>query len=66
MVIISSEEFAKKLKAKIQEDLNNSLKVDKNYSYIEDAYKIQGHVSAFKEIKIWLLAKIVYFVDYLL
>lgn len=66
MVIIYSEEFARKLINYVDIDLNNSLKVDKNYNYVIDPAIKAGFVSRFKKYLIKLLAKIVYFFDYLL
>lgn len=66
MVIIYSEEFTKKLKAKIQIDLNNSLKVDKDYNYIDDDNIEEGQVSRFIKIVTKILSKIVLFLEYLL
>lgn len=66
IVIISGEKFAAKLKDNIQVDLNNSLKVDKDYSYIEDDNIKEGEVSIFVKIITKILSKVVFFVEYLL
>lgn len=66
MLVISSEEFAFKLKENIKEDLNNSLKVDKDYSYVEDSNIIEGPVPIHKRILIFILSKITFFLEYLI
>lgn len=66
MVIISSEEFADILKGRIQVDLDKSLKVGKDYSYLDDADIEEGKVSAPKKIALNILAKISLLWDYLL
>lgn len=66
MVIITSDEFAAKLKTKIQKDLDNSLKVDKNYSYVENEKVVEAQIRPLKKKLLKILARIVYFVEYLL
>lgn len=66
MVIIKSEEFTSKLKKNIQEDLDNSLKVDKDYSYIENKELNESEIPPHKKMIIKIAAKIVYFIEYLL
>lgn len=66
MVIIYSEDFAEKLEENIQMDLNNSLKVDTNYDYIDDDNIEEGQVSRFIKIVTKILSKIVLFLEYLL
>lgn len=66
MVIIESEEFTDILKDNIQIDLDNSLIVDSDYSYIDNDNIEEGEVSPFIKIIIKLLSKIVSFLDYLL
>lgn len=66
MVIISSEEFADILKGRIQVDLDKSLEVDKDYSYLDDEDIEEGRVSGPKKILINMLSKISLLWDYLL
>ena len=66
MVVISSDEFADKLKENIQVDLDNSLEVGKDYSYIENDNIKEGEVSTFIKIVTKILSKIVFFIEYLL
>ncbi|HZK44113.1 MAG TPA: phospholipase D family protein [Syntrophomonadaceae bacterium] len=66
MVVISSKEFTRNLKEEIQVELNNSLIVDKDYSYIENEDVEEGHVSTPKKIMIFFLSKLAWFLDYLL
>lgn len=66
MVVIYSESFAKHLKENIQIDLDNSLKVGKDYQYIYNEKVKEGQVSTFKKIVIKALSKIVWFLEYLL
>lgn len=66
MVIISSKDFAEKLRKNIQEDIDNSLKVDEDYSYLENEKIKKGEVSTLKKIIAKILSKMVYFIDYLL
>lgn len=66
MVIISSEKFAENLKEKIQTDLDNSLKVGKDYLYVDNDNVEEGKVSTFKKITTKILSKIVRFLEYLL
>lgn len=66
MVIISSKEFAKKLKNNIEVDLNNSLKVGTDYSYIENDNIEEGEVSLLVKIITKILSKVVFFIEYLL
>lgn len=66
MVIISSKEFTDKLKNNIQVDLDNSLRVDRDYSYVNDDSVEEGNVSIFKRIITKILSKISLFLDYLL
>ena len=66
MVIISSEDFAEKLKENIELDLDNSLKVDKDYEYIYNEKVEERKVSTFKKALMKILSKVVLFLDYLL
>ena len=66
MVIISSKEFAERLKRTVQKDLDNSLKVDKDYEYIKNENIQEGQVSWFKKTSIAILSKITFFIEYLL
>lgn len=66
MVIIYGEEFAEKLMDNIHIDLNNSLKVNKDYTYIEDSQINEGAITKSKKAIIKVLSKFVYFLDYLL
>lgn len=66
MVIIESEEFAKELKESIDIDLNKSLKIDKDYSYVANEDIKEGKVPNLKKIFIGILSKITLFIDYLL
>lgn len=66
MVIIHSKEFADKLKKNVQVDLNKSLRVDEDYSYIFDDKIKEGEVSRLKKIVIAFLSKITPFFEHLL
>lgn len=66
MVIIHSEEFTSQLKAKVNIDINNSLKVLEDYNYKESDRVAIKEVSKLKRIVVKILSKIVYFLDYLL
>lgn len=66
MVVIYSERFAEHLKENIQIDLDNSLKVGKDYIYIGNQNVEEGQVSSFKKILVKILSKVVWFLDYLL
>ncbi|OLS01916.1 phospholipase D-like domain-containing protein [Tissierella creatinophila] len=66
MVVISSKEFTQQLKENVQVDLNNSLIVDKDYSYIYDDKVQEGKVSEYKKIIVGFLSKISFFLQYLL
>ncbi len=66
MVIISSEDFAEQLKENIELDLDNSLKVDKDYDYIYNEKVEERKVSTFKKALMKILSKLVLFLDYLL
>ena len=66
MVVIYSEVFAENLKENIQVDFDNSLKLGKDYLYVDNDDIEEGQVSIFKEIIAKILSKIVWFLDYLL
>ena len=58
--------IAQDLKEKIQTDLDNSLKVGKDYLYVDNDNVEEGQVSIFKKITTKILSKIVRFLEYLL
>lgn len=66
MVIIYSEQFAKQLIGYVDIDLKNSLRVTKDYNYINNPEIKTGLFSKSKKYLIKFLARIVYFLDYLL
>ena len=66
MVVISSQEFTEQLKENVQVDLNNSLIIDKDYSYIYNDKVQEGKISVYKKIIINFLSKITLFLEYLL
>lgn len=66
LVIIESEEFTKDLKREIQQDMDNSLQVAPDYSYMEDSQVEEGNVSTLMHIGVAFLSTIVFFFDYLL
>lgn len=66
MVVISSQEFTEQLKENVQVDLNKSLIIDKDYSYIYNDKVQEGEVSGYKKIIIGFLSKITLFLEYLL
>lgn len=66
MVVIRSKEFTNKLIEKVQIDLDNSLKVDKDYSYLDNIDVKEAQVSIFKKGIIAFLSKITLFLEYLL
>lgn len=65
MIIIHSEEFARKLKGDIQKDLDESLEVDKDYSYVLD-HVIVRKVPRAKKLIITILSKITPVLEHLL
>lgn len=66
MIVVYSEEFTKKLKKNVQLDLDKSLKVGKDYSYVPDSYVDEGKVSRIKKISIAILSKITPIIEHLL
>lgn len=66
MVVISSKEFAHKLKEEIEKDIGKSLKVGKDYKYIENPSVEEGEISIFIKILSEFLSKLVRFLEYLL
>ena len=66
MVVITSKEFTDQLMENVAVDLSKSLKVDKDYSYIENKALEQGKVPEVKRALIWFVAKITFFLEYLL
>lgn len=66
MVVISSPEFTEQLKENVQVDLNKSLIIDEDYSYIYNEEVPEGEVPVDKKIIIKLLSKITLFLEYLL
>lgn len=66
MVLINSEDFAEKLNQKVSIDLDNSLKVNKDYTY-ETSDKITAQsVSKTKKILVKFLSRLAHLIDYLL
>lgn len=66
MVVIDSKEFASSLKDKILNQVNNSLMVGKDYSYVRSTIVEEKEVSFLKKGLIRLLYFINYFFDYML
>lgn len=66
LIVIFSEEFADKLNKNIQDDLDKSLKVGKDYSYILNNKINKGKVSKLKKISIVVLSKITPILEHLL
>lgn len=61
MVVIRSKEFTNKFIEKVQIYLDNSLKVDKDYSYLDNIDVKEAQVSIFKKGLIAFLSKITLF-----
>ncbi|HZK20062.1 MAG TPA: phospholipase D-like domain-containing protein, partial [Treponemataceae bacterium] len=66
MVVITSEKFAKIVHKNIQNDLDNSLQLDKNYRYIKSKKVTEGSVSRFKKRITQIMGKLVLPFDFLL
>lgn len=66
LVVIDSEEFTKVLKDEIQNQIDKSLLVGKDYSYIKNSKVNEREVSIVKSSIIYVLHLITYFFDYLL
>ena len=66
MVVITSKEFTAQLIDNVKVDLQNSLKVGKNYAYIGNNTAKEGQVTLIKKVTIWLLSKITFFLEHLL
>lgn len=66
MVVIDSEQFANTLGNEIQKHLGNSLKVAKDYSYMENSNVNEEKVFILKPIIVRLLSVVTYLVEFLL
>lgn len=66
MVVITSKEFTNILKEEVQIDMDNSLRVSKDYSYLDKEDLEEKKVSIFKRGLIFFLSKISLFLEYLL
>lgn len=66
MVIIDSVELVENLEKEIGQQMNNSLKVDKDYSYVENPLIEEGNVSFIKSIIVNVLFIVNYFFDFML
>lgn len=66
MVVISSKEFTRLLKETVVMDIDKSLVVDTDYTYIDNNLIEEGRVSWFKKIFIKVLSKFTWFLDHLL
>ena len=66
MVIIDSVELVENLEKEIGKQMNNSLKVDKDYSFVENPLIEEGNVSFIKSIIVNTLFILNYFLDFML
>lgn len=66
MVVIFSEDFAEKLKKNVQLDLDKSLELADDYSYIEDGDIEKGEISRLKRISVAILSKITPLLEHIL
>lgn len=66
MVVIVSKEFTNELKNEVQTDLDNSLLVARDYTYLLDDQVREGEVSRVERVGVGVLSKIVLFFEYLL
>lgn len=66
MIVIDSKEFTDKLKKNVQIDLDKSLKVGMDYSYLQDENIDKGNVSKIRKIGISIISKITPILEHLL
>lgn len=66
MVVIDSEEFAEVFKKAVEDLLDQSLLVDKDYTYVEDPQVEELDSTIWKRVKMRMIYTLVYFFDYLL
>lgn len=66
MVVIDSKEFAKHLKSKMEDQVGNSLKVARDYSYVENFLVKEEYVPFIKKVTIRLLSVVMHFFEYML
>ena len=66
MVVIDSEEFSEKLKAKFDNHIDSSLMVDSDYSYKEDSFVDKNEAPFYKKLSIRVLSIFTYFFDFML
>lgn len=66
MVVIFSRDFADKLKKNVQLDLDKSLELADDYSYVEDKNIDEGDLSRLKRISVAILSKITPLLEHIL